>query len=253
MNLSNYILLGQGQALKRRLDIAANNMANTNTVGFRKEEAVFHEYVERGEKPGNDLPAAARTSSFVLDYRAMRDPRQGSFQTTGNPLDLMIEGGGWFAVDAGNGETAYTRAGFLKVSDAGELVISSGQRVLDEGGGPIAVPLEARATLAIAADGTVSAQTGDIGRIAVTSFDDESQLSPRGDGLMTAPAGAASRVLGATETHLRSGGVEGSNVEPIVETTELVDILRSYQASVRMADAINDMRKRAIERLGKLG
>ena len=61
------------------------------------------------------------------------------------------------------------------------------------------------------------------------------------------------RVLAATDTKLKSGGVEGSNVQPIVETTELVDILRSYQSSMKMADAMNDMRLRAIGRLSKLG
>lgn len=247
MDISSYILLSHEQALRRKLDITANNMANTNTPGFRRERPVFHEFVERGEAA---FVRDAKTASFVLDYRAMHDPAQGGFQATGNPLDVMIEGPGYFAVQAPGGGTAYTRAGFVKVNDTGDLVTSGGQRLLDEDGKPISVPPDALATLAIGDDGTVSSKDGPLGRIAVTVFDDESGITPRGDGMMT---GAGGRVLSATDTKLKPGGVEGSNVQPIVETTELVDILRSYQSSMKMADALNDMRLRAIGRLGKLG
>ncbi|MCB2014205.1 MAG: flagellar hook-basal body complex protein [Sphingobium sp.] len=251
MDISSYILLSHEQALRRRLDIAANNMTNSNTAGFRKERPVFHEYVERMDRaPGDDMPRDSRNASFVQDYRATQDNRQGEFQATGNPLDVMIDGPGWFAVEAPGGGTAYTRAGFIKVNEAGELVTSGGQRILDEGGGPIAVPPDDRASLSIAPDGTVSTITGPLGRIGVTAFDDESALVPRGDGLTD---GTDGRVLDAAETKIKSGGVESSNVQPIVETTELVDILRTYQSSMRMTAALDDMRRRAIERLSRLG
>jgi len=251
MDISSYILLSHEQALRRRLDIAANNMANSNTIGFRRERPVFHEAVERMEKtPGNDLPRDSRAASFVLDYRTRQDNRIGEFQATGNPLDIMIEGQGWLAVEAPGGDTAYTRAGFLKVNDAGELVSSGGLPVLDDGGRPLVIPLEERVSLSIGSDGTVASINGPLGRIGVTVFEDESVLTPRGDGLTD---GVGGRVLGAQETRIGSGGVESSNVQPIVETTELVDILRTYQASMRMTAALDDMRKRAIERLSRLG
>lgn len=247
MDISSYILLSHEQALRRRLDITANNMANANTVGFRRERPVFHEFVEQSD---DAMVPQARAASFVLDYRAMRDPASGGFQATGNPMDVMIEGPGYLAVEAPGGGTAYTRAGFIKANEAGELVTSGGQRILDEGGSPITVPPEAVATLSIGNDGTVNSKDGPLGRIAVTVFDDEAALTPRGDGMAN---GVGGRVLGAADTKLRAGGVEGSNVQPIVETTELVDILRTYQSSMRMTDALNDMRRRAIERLGKAG
>jgi flagellar basal-body rod protein FlgF len=247
MDISSYILLSHEQALRRRLDITANNMANANTVGFRRERPVFHEYVERAE---DAMVPQAKSASFVLDYRAMHDPSQGGFQATGNPLDVMIDGPGYLSVEAPGGGTAYTRAGFIKVNDAGDLVTSGGQRILDEGGRPIAIPAEAQTSLQITSDGTVTAATGPLGRIGVTVFETEEGITPRGDGMMS---GTGGRVLSAAETKLKSGGVEGSNVQPIVETTELVDILRSYQSSMKMTDALNDMRTRAIQRLSKLG
>jgi flagellar basal-body rod protein FlgF len=88
-----------------------------------------------------------------------------------------------------------------------------------------------------------------LGRLVVTVFDDERGVDPRGDGLM---AGQGGRELAATETKLKIGGVEGSNVQPIVETTAMVEILRSYQSSQRISESLNEMRKGAISRLGRI-
>lgn len=245
MDISTYVLLSHEQALQRRLDVTANNMANSSTVGFKREQPVFHEYLERG---GSDSVPQAGTTSYVLDYGAIHDTGMGAFQTTGNPLDVMIDGPGYLAVEAPGGGTAYTRAGFIKVLPSGDLATSGGQRLLDATGKPINVPPDQLGTLSIASDGSVANAQGVLGRLAVTVFPDESIVDPRGDGLMT---GSGGRVLSATETKLVSGGVEGSNVQPIVETTAMVEILRSYQSSQRMSQAMDDLRKNAIDRLGR--
>jgi len=247
MDVSSYVLLSHEQALRRRMDVVANNMANSSTIGFRREQPVFHEYVEDSGEASVD---AARNVSFVLDYGAVHDTRAGSFQTTGNPLDVMIEGPGYLAVEAPGGGTAYTRAGSLKVLESGELATSAGLRVLGENGQPITIPADQTAGLKIDDRGTIEGTAGPLGRLTVTVFDNEADVTPRGDGMMTGNGG---RVLTAAETRLHSGGVEGSNVEPIVETTNMVEIMRSYQNSQRMSDALNDMRKRAIERLARVG
>ncbi len=247
MDISSYVLLSHEQALRRRLDIAANNMANVSTVGFKREQPVFHEYVEKGTDAVVD---AAKTTSFVLDYGAVHDTTAGSFQPTGNPLDVMIDGPGYLAVEAPGGGTAYTRAGFVKVLESGDLAVAGGQRLLGEGGKPINVPPEEIPSLSIAADGSVMGAKGPLGRIAVTVFPNEASVDPRGDGLLT---GTGGQELGAAQTKLRSGGVEGSNVQPIVETTDMVEILRAYQSSQQMNESMADMRKRALDRLGRFG
>lgn len=246
MDITSYVLLSHEQALRRRMDVVANNMANSSTVGFRREQPVFHEYVnDRAE----GAVTAARKVSFVLDYGAVHDTRAGAFHATGNPLDVAVEGPGYLTVEAPEGGVAYTRAGVLQVLENGELATAAGQRVLGENGAPIVVPPDQTADLRISDNGTVVGAMGPLGRVTVTVFDDEIAVSPRGDGLM---AGEGGRVLAAGETRLRSGGVEGSNVQPIVETTSMVEILRSYQTSQRMSDALSDMRKRAIERLSRI-
>jgi flagellar basal-body rod protein FlgF len=247
MDISSYVLLSHEQALRRRLDVAANNMANMSTAGFKREQPVFREYVERGEEAAVD---AARNTSFVLDYGAVHDTAQGGFQPTGNPLDLMIDGPGYLSVEAPGGGTAFVRAGYVKVLESGDLATAGGQRILGEGGRPINVPPEQARELSLGKDGTVAGPDGPLGRIAVTIFDDERVVSPRGDGLL---AGQGGRELPAAETKLRTGGVEASNVQPIIETTAMVEILRAYQTSMQMTNSLNEMRKGAIERLGRMG
>ena len=246
MDVSAYVLLSHEQALRRRLDVAANNMANSSTIGFKREQPLFHEYVDRADEAQID---DAKTTSFVLDYGAVHDTAQGAFQATGNPLDVMIDGPGYLSVQTPEGGTAYTRAGMIKVLESGQLATSGGQILLGDNGQPISVPADQRNGIAITAEGTIVGGAGALGRLAVTVFDDERGVDPRGDGMMTGQGG---RVLTAAETRLKIGGVEGSNVQPIVETTNMVEILRSYQSSQRMSESLNEMRKNAIGRLGRI-
>ncbi len=244
MDISSYVLLSQEQALRRRLDVTANNLANMNTVGFKREQPVFREYVEKTDS----TVKPAKQTSFVLDYGAVHDVTAGAFQVTGNPLDVMIDGPGYLAVEAPGGGTAYTRAGFVKVLETGELATSGGQRLLGEGGKPITVSPEDAGKLSIGSDGTVSGADGPIGRLTVTVFD-EANMDPRGDGMFN---GTSGRELTAVETSLKSGGVEGSNVNAITETTDMIEILRAYQTSQHISDSMSDMRKQAIDKLGRV-
>jgi flagellar basal-body rod protein FlgF len=245
MDIAAYVLLSHEQALRRRLDVAANNMANSSTVGFKREEPLFHDQVVES---GRDVAAPGGETSFVLDFGALHDVRQGAFQATGNPLDVMVDGPGYLTVELPEGGTGYTRAGQLKLSDAGELVTSTGARVLGEGGRPISIPADQQAGLSVGSDGSVNGLTGPLGRLTVTRFEDEAALSPRGDGLMEGDGGVA---VPADQVRLKTGGLEGSNVEPLMETTRMVEVLRAYQTSQRMIEGMDDLRKRAIDKLGR--
>lgn len=247
MDISSYVLLSHEQALRRRLDVAANNMANMSTAGFKREQPIFREYVERGDEAMVD---AARNTSFVLDYGAVHDTAAGSFLPTGNPLDVMIDGPGYLAVETPEGGVAYTRAGYVKVMENGDLANAGGQRLLGEGGQPINIPPEAADNLSVMSDGTIMGTQGPLGRLTVTVFDDERAVDPRGDGMVMGEGG---RELTAEETKLHAGGVESSNVQPIVETSNMVEILRAYQTSMRMSENLTEMRRSAIEKLGRFG
>ena len=247
MDVSTYVLLSHEQALRRRLDVVANNMANVNTTGFRREQPVFRELVQQSE---GALAPDAKNVSFVLDFGAVHDTSHGAFQATGNPLDLMIESPGYLGVGMPDGTTAYTRAGNLKVLDNGQLGTASGLPIRGEGGAPIAIPPEQAGRITISSDGIVHGTEGPLGRIALTLFADEGALVPMGDTLLSGSGGSE---VPATESRLRTGGLESSNVQPIAETTQMVEILRSYQSSQRMSDSLGDMRRQALGRLGRLG
>lgn len=248
MDVSNYVLLSHEQALRRRLDITANNMANTSTAGFKREQPLFHDFIEEGGASDATarIDGAGRTA-FVLDYGAIHDTSAGAFTPTSNPLDVMIDGPGYMAVEAADGGVAYTRAGYIKLSATGDLVNAVGQRMLGDGGAAINIPPDQANGLKITSDGSVVGPQGVLGRLTVTVFD-EATVVPRGDGLFTGEGG---RRLNAAETRLKTGGVEASNVQPIAETTAMVELLRAYQSSQRMSESLNEMRSRAIDRLAR--
>lgn len=250
MDIASFVLLSQEQALRRRLDVVANNMANSSTVGFRREDPLFHAFVEKGAEAAG--PREASNTAFVLDYGTVHDLSPGAFQATANPLDVMIDGPGYLAVEGAGGATHYTRAGALRLLPSGELGTASGEKLLGEGGTPIQIPPDQIGSLAIAQDGTVSTAQGPLGRVSITRFANEGALSPIGSGLFAAGDAAAPEEVPAEATKLRTGGLEGSNVQPIAETTRMIEVLRSYQSSQRMNESMTEMRQRAIERLGRV-
>lgn len=250
MDVAGYVLLSQEQALRRRLDVVANNMANSSTIGFRREDPLFRTYIEKGT--AGEGPREAASTSYVLDYGTVHDMSPGAFQSTSNPMDVMIDGPGYLAVTGPNGATHYTRAGSIQILQTGELGMPTGEKLLGEGGQPILVPGEEAHLLSIGQDGTVSTPTAILGRISVTRFANEGALTPIGAGLFTAGEAAGAEELPAETTKFQIGGLEGSNVQAINETTRMIEVLRSYQSSQRMNESLTDMRQRAIERLSRI-
>lgn len=244
MDIGSVVLLSNELALRRQVEVIANNLANAQTSGFKRETTVFRSEVERmNEAPSEDLKQVYQ----VLDYGTVHDTSDGVFQPTGNPMDLAIVGQGYFGVQLADGSTAYTRAGALRVSADGFLETAAG-KVLGEGGSTIQVPPEDAARLSIARDGTVAGRTGPLGRVVVFSTD-EATADPRGDALFSA---GNPRELQASETRLRIGGTEGSNVQPVIESAKLIEAMRAYQSSQQMTNALGDLRRSAIERLGRI-
>lgn len=248
MDVSTFVLLSSEAALRRRMDVTANNIANLNTTGFKREAPVFREIVDSmNTVPA--VPGSGRNVSFVIDMGVTHDTAQGAFQATGNPLDAMIQGEGYFQLRRADGTIAFTRAGHFQVSAAGQLVGSGGHPVMSDTGQPIQVPVDDASRLAIAADGTILGEQGEIGRIGVYRFANEALLTQAGDSLFDGPGAAA---VPPGEVELKVGGVEGSNVNAVVESAEMIEIMRSYQTSQRMADNINDIRRRSIGRLASI-
>ncbi len=146
MESTAYIALSRQMVLDRQMDVIAHNIANATTSGFKAESMLLEPVpVDAGER---------QRLAFVQDLGMVRDLSPGPITTTGNPFDLAIEGAGYFAIQTAGG-VRYGRSGQLHLNDVGELATADGDPVLDDGGAPLALPLDA-GPITIAADGTVS-------------------------------------------------------------------------------------------------
>lgn len=243
MDVQSTVALSSQMALRRRLDVVANNIANVNTAGYKRENIVFHT-AER-VMPGVRGPQGR--VGYVLDFGTAQDHAQGQLIATDNPLDVAIVGDAYFTVRTADGQTAYTRNGRLQILAGGELGLASGERIMDTRGQPIVLD-EDDAQVSIGRDGLVTTSNGERGRIALARFPDGSRLEKLGDSLVTGNAEAAD----LDDSELRAGMIEGANVSPIAETTEMIEILRAYQTMQRIIERTNDIRGRAIDRLGRV-
>ena len=150
---------------------------------------------------------------------------------TNSSLDLAIHGDGYFVVDTPDGQR-YTRHGVFQLDNTGNIVTTEGHSVLSSGGAPIAIPLDT-STITITRDGTISADTNQIGQIKLVRFDDPQALSKVGSGLYDAKNQTPQP---ANDSEVLQGMVETSNVKGVVEMTRMIDTVRAYQSAAKLAD-----------------
>jgi flagellar basal-body rod protein FlgF len=243
MQNAAYVGLSRQMTLRRELDIVANNIANADTTGFKVEQLMVG--TEIGERARN---AFVRPGvSFVLDNGVGRDFSQGALSQTGRNLDFGIEGeGAFFKLQDGNGE-AYTRDGAFTLDPEGRLVTQQGAAVLGDGGEIILDT--AKGEPSVGADGAITQDGQIVGRLSVVRFPTLGALEKGGDGLYRNASNAIA--VDATDARIRQGMLEGSNVNPILEITNLIEIQRAYESVTRMIENANDLSRRAVERLGR--
>lgn len=234
-----YIALSQQTALRRQLQVIANNLANMNTPAYKNESLVFERYL---------MPAGVgHTLSYVEDYGVVRNESEGPLQKTGNPLDVAIDGPGYLTVQTPNG-VQYTRDGHLQLNGRGQLVTGAGYPVLDTAGQPITLDPRSGSP-SIASDGTISTPAGPLGKIGVVEFANPQALREAEGGYYTAKTQAP---LPAQNTQVMQGMIEQSNVNPMVEMTRMMTLLRDYQSTQNVLKADNQRRMAAIQNLAKV-
>lgn len=243
--MDNSLLLSLSNQLvaRRTMEVIANNIANMNTTGYKRESPVFQEYVVEVGATGPAGPATEKLS-FVRDALSVHDMSNGNLVTTSAKLDVAMEGPGFFRVATPAGER-YTRNGHFGRDDTGRLVTSAGHPVLDEGGGEIVLAPE-ETEIKIATDGTISTEQGVRGRLGVVTFENPQTLKKEGDSLWSAEEPA----LPGDGVTVVQGMLEESNVQPVVEMVRMMETLRSYQASSEMLNMSEDLTRRAVQRLG---
>jgi flagellar basal-body rod protein FlgF len=235
MENSIYVGLSRQVVLQSQMDMVANNIANLSTPGYRGQNLLFKEYV--ADPKGQDHPY-----SMVYDYGQYTSTRAGVTSNTGAPLDVALQGSGFFTITTPQGPR-YTRAGNFSLNAKGEIVTSTGDIVGN--GSAVVIPRDAQ-EIHIGEDGTVSTENGAIGRLEIVQFTNDNQLTREGNGLYNANGAAPGP---ANDTRAMQGMLEGSNVEGVTEITKMIGILRDYQSVQKLLQSEHELQQTAIQRL----
>ncbi|MCR5417991.1 MAG: flagellar hook-basal body protein [Lachnospiraceae bacterium] len=242
---------------QNRMDILSNNMANSATVGFKKEGATnqaFKDVLAYRIKDTTDGWRSAGIGKMNLGVKigeSYTDYSQGAFHATDNVYDLALGGNGFFAIEyknkAGEISTKYTRDGSFTLTAAGELVTKDGDFVLDTNGKHIRIdPMK---ETAIDDLGNISQGNGILAKIRVVDFEDYNYLEHFGENMYQPVEGYQ---LKASDAKIFSGYQEQSNVTVVSEMVELISISRAYESNQKVIQTIDGSLEIAANQLGKL-
>lgn len=223
MDNAIYAALTRQTGLMNEMRVVANNIANANTTGFRREGVIFAEHLSALDGRGDTLSMAHARGRLV-------DLDQGVLTQTNGTFDLAIEGDGFFMLDTPDGPRL-TRAGAFLPSAEGELMSADGHRLLDEGQASIIIPAGA-SKVAVGADGTLSANGVSFGRIGVFAPPESAQITHDG-GTTFAADGDPQPVENPA---VRQGFLEESNVDSVFEITRMIEVQRAYELGQSFLD-----------------
>jgi len=236
-------------ARTQAIDIVANNLANLDTAGY-KRETQFYEALTTAVQGASGPARLGPLNSAVNQYGVLGGQSlvmsPGSLEQTGNPLDLALQGDGFFVVNSPQG-LRYTRNGSFSVDSTGHLVTSEGYSVMGAKG-PITLP---PGKVTVSNDGTISVGDTLVGKLQVVQFPPNTHLTAESNANFSAPAGAAQPL---TSAHIREGALEGSNVNPVEEEVNLVTLQRHSDFLTKAIKMFNtDMDGMAATDLPKVG
>ncbi len=211
-----------------RMEVIANNLANMNTTGFKKDDM----FVEMMKDPGAAPHAHAGELTTRLNVERTIDFVEGSLNETNNPLDVALQGAGWFVVQTGQGQR-YTRNGNFTISLDGTLTTQNGLPVLGADG-KIQFPDVHKAIqegIAITQSGEVRTGNHVVGKLRVIEVSDESQLRKLGDTLFALEKNADVEITEQELPSIRQGFLEESNVDGVAEMIEMMEITRHFESN----------------------
>jgi len=235
-----------------KMTAIANNIANVNTNGFKRDRVVFEDlFYQTHRAPGTQMdqnnmaPNGIQFGSGVKIIGTQKQFSEGNVQTTEAKMDVAIMGQGFFQVQNANGDTAYTRDGQLSVNADGQLTNAQGLPLQPE----ISVP-DGTADLTIGDDGTVTATDGsgnpsELGQITLVNFVNPAGLQAEGGNLYLETAASGQAVEGTPGEDafgtLKQGALEGSNVDVVNEMVDMITVQRAYEMNAKMVSAADDM------------
>ena len=235
------------------VDTIANNLANINTVGFKRSQVDFQDlmYVKLAE-PGRETaagvtaPSGFEIGSGVRPASTLKVFTQGEMQNTGRNLDIAIEGDGFLKVTLPGGQAGYTRDGSLRINATGQLVTSSGYALEPA----ISIPTDAR-SISVGKDGTVSVFAGSsetptaVGTLQIVRFPNSAGLTSQGDNLLAETPASGAPTTGTAGQNgfgsIQQGFLERSNVQMVTELVGLINAQRAYEINSRAIRAGDEM------------
>lgn len=232
MESAFYTTLTRQSGLMREMRTIANNIANSSTTGYRQEGLIFAEHIV-GVDNGPSLSMATanvRNTSYA----------QGTLSQTGSPLDLAIQGDGFFLIETPDGERL-TRNGSFALSAEGDLVTNDGYRVLDSGGAPVFIPPDG-GDLGISGDGTISSDDRLIGQIGLVMPTNMTAVIREGGVMFRSEAG----IEPVLDPMIRQGFLESANVDPIGQMARMIEVQRAYEMGQSFIEAENERIRNAL-------
>ncbi len=220
-------------------EVIARNLANANTVGFKKNIISFKTVLTQTD--------SVNTSSLQTNYGI--DHSEGSLTHTGNVLNIAIKGNGFFTLETENG-MRYTRNGQFQLSSTGEIVTDTGTKVLGQGG-PILIP-KGGGEIVIDKKGIIKSGDKEIGQLMITNFNDLTSLVPTGNSTFSAPLDSIDD-SGEAQFNIAQGYLESSNVSTVMEMVDMITNMRSYEASNNVIKNFSDLMERLISNQANIG
>jgi flagellar basal-body rod protein FlgG len=241
-------------AQEMNVEVISNNIANMNTVGFKRQVAEFQDLLyqdqeqvgSQSDSTGTVVPTGLQVGSGVKAGSIYRITLQGSMTQTGNPLDIAIQGQGYLQVQLPSGETAYTRAGNLSVNNTGQIVTDQGYPIL-----PATTIPTGSTNVTISQSGLVSATVpgsttpSTLGQLQLASFINEAGMEGLGDNLWQVSGASGAAVVGLPGQNglgtLLQGYTEASNVDAVSEVTSLIAAQRAYEMNSKVITTADQM------------
>ena len=248
-------------AQNMRMQVIANNLANVNTTGFKRDRANFetlaYQLITQPGAPSsseNRYATGLNLGTGVAIQDTARIDTQGTLNATGNTLDMAIQGDGYFQVLMPDGRTAFTRAGNFNLSAEGTIVTSDGMPIQPQ----LQMPANTTA-ITVGADGTVSAtvegqsEPTEVGKIETARFVNAAGLQSIGGNLLVETASSGAAQVGAPGTEgrgmVKSGMLEASNVNVVEELVDMIETQRAYEVNSKMIQATDEMLRNATQQL----
>jgi len=240
-------------AQQTRLSVISNNLANVNTTGFKRDQAIFQDLIYQNKKQAGGQttedtrsPSGLSTGTGVRVVATEKLHTQGNLTQTGNPLDMAILGRGFFQIQQADGTQAYTRDGTFQIDSNGQVVTSQGLLLQPA----ITIPGDTQ-SLTIGQDGTISAITGTnttpttLGNVQLSDFVNPAGLQPEGNNLFTETAASGSPTTGTPNLNglgaIENGAVETSNVNVVEELVNMIETQRAYEMNSKVISTTDQM------------